>query len=52
MIVSELIEQLRAMPLDTVVVSAKDPNGAWTLIGKDVLRVKYEGTDVCILSEG
>lgn len=49
--VSELIEYLETMPKDAEVVSAKDPEGAWTVLSKPTLH-KYQKINVCILQEG
>jgi hypothetical protein len=49
--VSELLIALSKLPLDAEVVSAKDPNGAWTVLSAPVL-VKYETLDVCVIKEG
>lgn len=52
MIVSELIEQLKNMPQNAEVVTAKDPEGAWTVLSDTVIKAKYERLDVVILKEG
>ena len=52
MIVSELIQQLQTMPQDAEVVVAKDPKGAWTVLGNTVIQTKYERLNICILKEG
>lgn len=49
--VSQLIEQLKTMPQDAIVVSAEDPDGAWTLLSKAILK-RYMGAPVCVLKEG
>jgi hypothetical protein len=51
MIVKELIEELSKMPQDAEVVSAKDPEGAWTVLSKPVLT-KYQELDICVIKEG
>lgn len=49
--VSQLIKYLEAMPKDAEVVSAKDPEGSWTVLSKPTLH-KYLNIKICILKEG
>jgi len=48
--VKELIEQLKKMPDDAIVVIAKDPKGSWT-VTKSAMKAKYEHLDICIILE-
>lgn len=50
--VKELIEQLRNMPPDAEVVTAKYIDGAWTVTGKTVELTRYQNIDVCVIREG
>lgn len=50
--VKELIEQLKDMPQTAEVVTAADPNGAWTVLSGSVVLTKYMNLDVCIIKEG
>lgn len=49
--VKELIEALQEMPQNAEVVSAKDVNGAWTVLSKPSLT-KYRELDICVIKEG
>lgn len=49
--VKELIAALQEMPQNAEVVSAKDVDGAWTVLSKPLLT-EYNGIDVCCLREG
>lgn len=52
MIVSELVSQLKSMPPGAIVVTAEDPEGAWTLISGRAIQSEYESLDICILKMG
>ena len=49
--VRELIKELQDFPQDAEVVSAEDPNGAWTVLSKPVMT-KYRELDICVIREG
>ena len=49
--VKELIAALQEIPQNAEVVSAKNVNGAWTVLSKPSLT-EYNGIDVCVLKEG
>jgi hypothetical protein len=49
--VKELIAELQKMPQNAEVVSAKDVEGAWTVLSKPFLT-KYENLDICVINEG
>lgn len=49
--VGELISELQKFPQNAEVVSAKDVNGAWTVLSKPVMT-KYQKLDICVLKEG
>ena len=49
--VKELIEALKEMPQHAEVVSAKDVNGAWTVLSKPSLT-KHGRLDICVIKEG
>lgn len=52
MIVKDLIKELQEMPDNAEVVTAKDIDGAWTVISGPLKLTKYENLDVCIVREG
>lgn len=47
----ELISELQSMPPDAEVVSARDIEGAWTVLSKPTLT-KYRELKICVLKEG
>ncbi len=49
--VKQLISELEKMPQDAEVVSAKDVDGAWTVLSKSELT-KYQKMNICVLMEG
>jgi hypothetical protein len=49
--VKELISELQSMPQNAEVVSAKDVNGAWTVLSKPTLT-EYRDLKICVIKEG
>ena len=49
--VKELIEELQRFPEEAEVVSAKDVDGAWTVLSKPSLT-KYRRLNICVIKEG
>ena len=47
----ELIKELQKLPEEAEVVSAKDIEGAWTVLSKPTLT-EYQDLKICVIKEG